>query len=250
MRRLVSARAAGLTLAGSALLLGLGAGAASAHVTVSAPGATQGGFGTLSVKVPTESDTASTVGLKLLLPTATPIASVAIQPHPGWSYTVKTAKPATPLSSDDGPVTSVVTEIDWTATAGGIRPGQFDQFLLSVGPLPKVATLSFRAVQTYSDGTAVNWIETPAQGSTAEPEHPAPSISLAPATTTATPATTTNPAAVAPVVRSGNTALDYTALSVGLGGLAVGALGVVLALRRRREILVADMSAAQRSSIS
>ncbi len=130
--------------------------------------------------------------------------------------------------------------------AGGIKPGEFDEFRLSAGPLPKVDSLSFRAIQTYSDGTVVKWIETAAQGSTAEPEHPAPTITLAPATT-ATP--TTQRAAAPAVGSSSHTALDYTALSVGIGGLAVGALGVVLALRRRREIIVADLSAGERATL-
>jgi uncharacterized protein len=94
---------------------------------------------------------------------------------------VKKAKPATPLSTDEGPVTEIVTEIDWKAVSGnaGIKPGEFDSFVLSAGPLPKVATLTFKALQTYSDGKVASWIDVAAPGSTAEPEHPAPSISLA-----------------------------------------------------------------------
>ena len=98
----------------------------------------------------------------------------------GWTCTVKTGKPATPLSNDDGAVTEIVTEIDWKAAAGnaGIKPGEFDTFVISVGPLPKVETLTFKAVQTYSDRTVGSRIETPAAAST-EPAHPAPTISLA-----------------------------------------------------------------------
>ena len=134
--RRIAAVAAGVT--GLAVLALLAAAPALAHVSANAPGATQGGYNTVTVKVPTESDTASTTGLKVQLPVDNPIASVAIQPKTGWAYTVKTGKPATPLSSDDGPVTEIVTEIDWKAAAGnaGIKPGEFDTFVISADHQP------------------------------------------------------------------------------------------------------------------
>jgi len=194
-----------------------------AHVTVNAPGATQGGYTTITIKVPTESDTASTTELKVQLPTDNPIASVSIQPKPGWTYTVKKAKPPVPLSNDDGPITEIVTEIDWKVSAGnaGIRPGEFDTFLLSAGPLPKVETLTFKAIQTYSNGDVVNWIETPAPGSTAEVAHPAPALTLAPAATdggNATPSATATTSATADEKNDDN----------GSSWLGVVALGVAV----------------------
>ena len=51
--------------------------AASAHVTVSSPDASPGGFGKLVFRVPTESETASTVKLSVTLPTDTPFALVS-----------------------------------------------------------------------------------------------------------------------------------------------------------------------------
>ena len=168
----------GATVAGMLVL----AGPAFAHVTVSAPGATQGGDATFTFQVPTESDTANTIALALQLPTDTPIASIAVQPKTGWSYTLKMGKPSVPVSGDSGPVSQVVTEIDWKVAAGnpGIKPNEFDQFVIDAGPLPKTSTLTFKAIQSYSDGKQVSWIEVPAPGSTAEPEHPAPSVTLAP----------------------------------------------------------------------
>jgi periplasmic copper chaperone A len=46
------------------------AGPAAAHVTVSSPSATQGGYGKLTFRVPNEKATASTVALEVTLPTA------------------------------------------------------------------------------------------------------------------------------------------------------------------------------------
>ena len=143
-------------------------GVASAHVTVSAPEATPGGGGAvITFRVPDESESARTVGLKVRLPTDTPIASVLVQPKPGWSVTVSQAKLATPIKTDDGEVTEAVSEIDWKVSAGGpgIAPGQFDAFSFIAGQLPDAKSLTFKAVQAYSDGSSESWIEEPAPGS-------------------------------------------------------------------------------------
>lgn len=162
-------------------LLAAGGGVASAHITVSSPEATSGGSdAVIRIRVPDESDTARTVGLKLRLPTDTPIAAVLVQPKAGWTVSVSERKFSTPITTDEGPVTEAVSEIDWKVSGGGqgIGPGQFDEFVFIAGQLPKVASLTFKAVQTYSDGSSVSWIEEPAPGSTAEPEHPAPVLTL------------------------------------------------------------------------
>src|ERR1700733_8061896 len=130
-------RRSGAVLLGVLVLLGLSAGVASAHVTVSSPGATQGGYAPIAFNVPSESETADTVGLKVQLPTDTPFASVSVEPVPGWSYTVTKVTLATPITTDDGKVTEAISEIDWTATAGGLKPGEFGEFRISAGPLPK-----------------------------------------------------------------------------------------------------------------
>jgi len=175
---------AGIWLAGFAA-----ADAASAHVSVSGPGAVQGGYASLVFKVPTESATASTTGLKVQLPADQPLASVSVLPVPGWNYTVTKAKLATPISSDDGDITEAVNVIEWKAASAGtaIKPGEFNQFTISAGPLPKAASMTFKAIQTYSDGSTVSWIEQPAEGSSAEPEHPAPTLALAAAGASSAP---------------------------------------------------------------
>ena len=52
---------------------------------------------------------------------------------------------------------------------------------VSVGPLPQADSMTFKVIQSYSDGSQVAWIEVPAPGSSAEPEHPAPVLKLSPA---------------------------------------------------------------------
>src|SRR5690242_13342014 len=81
------------------------AGPASAHVTVSASEAAPGASDVvITFRVPTESDTASTTGLTVQLPTDTPIASVLVAPHPGWTDTVKSVTLKTPIHTDDGDI--------------------------------------------------------------------------------------------------------------------------------------------------
>jgi periplasmic copper chaperone A len=61
-----------------------------------------------------------------------------------------------------------------------VKPGQFREFDVSLGPLPKTDRIVFKALQTYSDGDIVRWIDVPQDGQ-AEPEHPAPVLKLPPA---------------------------------------------------------------------
>lgn len=222
----------GGTVVAAAALLAV-AGPAAAHVTVTAPDATQGGDTVVTFQVPTESDTASTTGIAVQLPTQTPLASVLDLPTPGWTFTSKTAKLATPIDTDDGPVSQVVSQVTWRASAGnGIKPGQFGQFALSVGPLPKVDSITFKVVQSYSDGTTVSWIEVPAPGSTVEPEHPAPVLRLAPADAASGSVTVSQAPAAAPKKQSQTVpvTLAVIALVVAVGAAALA----TVAVRRRR----------------
>ena len=197
---------------------------AYAHVTVSSTDAAPGGYGKIVVSVPDESATASTTKIELALPIVTPFASVLVQPKAGWTFKAQESTLPKPITTDDGDtVTSAITEITWTATAGGIKPGEFDLFTISVGPFPDVATMSFSAIQTYSDGEVVKWNETAAPGSTAEPEHPAPTLSL-------TRNDTITPLPAAPAAKSTQ---DKTARSLAVVALALAAAGLGVALVNR-----------------
>jgi uncharacterized protein len=224
--------------AAAAAAVGLTALPALAHVSVSSTDATQGGFGVLTFRMPNEVDNANATELKVQLPADQPLASVAVKPQPGWAYTVSTAKLATPLTDDDGnKVTDYTSVIDWKATAGGIKPGEYAEFQLSVGPLPKADSMVFKAIQTYSDGKVVSWIDVPPAGSTAEPESSAPTLKLAAAgADTAATTPTTNTAAPA-VTASGDNASKGSvtgAYVVGGIGLLAGLVALALAATGRK----------------
>ncbi len=223
-------RRVAVLIAAVAGLLIAGTGVASAHVTVAAPGATAGGSAQITFTVPTESDTASTVKLQVQLPKNAPIASVSVKPVPGWTASTTTTHLAQPVKTDDGDtVTDVVSQITWTADAGqGIAPGQYQTFSISAGPLPKADSLAFPAIQTYSDGTQVAWID-PTVAGQPEPQHPAPVVHL----TGSTPSTQTASAGTASGGGSGG--VEVAALVVAIVALvaALAALGLAIGGRRR-----------------
>ena len=214
-------------LAGGAVLLL--AGSASAHVTVNAPGATQGGFAKLTFRVPTEKDVPTTK-LEIAFPADSPLAFASVKPHAGWTYKVVKAKLATPIKSDDGDVTEAVSTITWTADNGGIKPGEFDEFEVSAGPLPEKDTMTFKALQTYSDGSVVRWIE-----AGADSEHPAPVLTLAAASDSSRHGS--DPSATPSASASATPTVTATAETegddndpLGIAGLVVGGLGLLVAL--------------------
>ena len=203
-----------------------GAGVASAHVGVSSTDAAAGGFGKLTFRVPNESDTASTVALRISIPEESAMASLRAQPVPGWTVSTTTSDLATPLESHGEQVTGYVSVVEFRAAdGGGIRPGEFQEFALSGGPFPEADQVSFPTVQTYDDGTESAWIEPIVEGQ-AEPEQPAPVLTLTEATTD-TAATTTAADAGHDAT---DTATDTAAASTGHGDTNPGALALFLSI--------------------
>ena len=173
-----------LAVLGTAVLTALAAstavaGTAAAHVTVSSQDAAPGGYGKITFRVPNESDTASTVGLRIQVPEEAALASLRTQPVPGWTATLTTAELAEPLENHGQEITSYVSVVEFRAGAGGgVARGQFQEFALSGGPFPDAEELAFPAVQSYSDGSESAWIEPTVEGQE-EPERPAPVLTLA-----------------------------------------------------------------------
>ncbi|GAB3669489.1 YcnI family protein [Actinocorallia lasiicapitis] len=222
-------RAAALT-AVSALALGLVAAPASAHVTVQPGTAEQGSWSKVSFRVPNERPDASTTKIVVDLPQDHAVAFVSVKPVPGWTVKADKTKLATPIKREDGEITEAVTRITWSG--GKIDPNQFQEFDVSLGPLPTdTDKLVFKADQTYSNGEVVHWNEEPADGK--EAEHPAPVLKLTPSTGDAHGAA----AAATPVAAATTTSeSDAAARLLGGLGLAAGLVGLVLgviAFRRK-----------------
>jgi uncharacterized protein YcnI len=198
--------------------------------------ATQGEEAALSFRVPNESDSASTTRVQVYLPTDHPLAEASVRPLPGWHATVQTRKLDQPLTTDDGEVTEAVIRVTWTADSPGdaLKPGQYDDFDLAVGPLPEVSSLTFKTLQTYSDGTVVRWIDPPAAEGQPEPEHPAPTLTLVPASDEDTASHATADAGDDEGDDGDGTSTTALVLSIVAVVLGAGALGISL-LRRRTE---------------
>jgi uncharacterized protein len=209
------------------------AGSAWAHVTVSPSSAPQGAFTSIVFRVPTESDTASTTKVDVHFDMNNPIATVDYQALPGWTTKVTTSKLTKPITDDDGnQVTQAVSEIVWTADspATAIKPGQFLDFPVELGPLPKTPSIEFKTLQTYSDGSIVRWIDdTPAGGP--EPEHPAPVLTLTaagaagPGAASSAPTVSTAPTAPAAPSSPGS---NSGAITIAIIGALLGLVGAVL----------------------
>jgi uncharacterized protein YcnI len=226
----------GATLIAAGLLALAGTGIASAHVSVHSPDQpAPGGDAMIVFRSPNESQNAATMTtLRVNFPLDTPLSNVNVEPVPGWTAKVTMTHLSTPVKMTNDTVTDAVASIVWTAsTGGGVVTGQFQQFPISAEGLPTNTTqLVFTAVQTYADGTVVNWDEpTPPGGQ--EPVHPAPHLSLTAAGAAgASGVSATAPPAAGPMTM---TSTDGTARL--LAGIAVVLAGAALGfglMRRRR----------------
>jgi periplasmic copper chaperone A len=232
-------RAATVLAATTALIAGLAL-PALAHVTIQPGTAEAGGFTKVAFRVPNERDDASTTKIEVSFPADHPLAFVSVKPVPGWKVKVTEGKLPAPVKTEYGDLEEAVTKVVWSG--GKIAPGEFQEFEVSMGQLPKdVDSLSFPTKQTYSGGEVVDWSDAPKTDGT-EAEHPAPLLKLVPAADEGAAAATTAPAvapSVSPVAAgtaSSSDSSDGTARLLGGAGLVVGIVGVVvgfLGLRRR-----------------
>jgi periplasmic copper chaperone A len=221
-RRVLFQRAAVVAAGGLIAVVAL-AGPAFAHVVITPSSAPAGSAAELTFRVPNEETKAATTELQIKIPTDHPIAQLLVKPVPGWTATVTTVTLATPITTDDGTFGSAVSEVTWTG--GKILPGQFQDFSVSADPLPSgVSELVFKAVQTYSNGDIVRWIDLSQPGEPA-PEHPAPVLALT------TGGAGTGDDSGGTIVMSGTGGSGdsdvTTAILLGAGGFAAGLVGLV-----------------------
>jgi periplasmic copper chaperone A len=217
-------RVLGVSLAVALLI----APAAGAHVTVQPPEAPAGGFTRLDVRVPNERDNANTTKVEVQLPPG--FLSVSTEPVPGWNAELTMRKLDQPVEQFGEQVTEEVGQI--TFSGGAIRPGEFQDFGLSVAvPDGKPGSmLTFKAVQTYSNGEVARWIGPP------DSEEPAPQVEL----TAAEEEEGSAPAAEQPAAPAasedddGGNGLAIAALVVGALGLIAGLAALFLGRRRAR----------------
>ena len=210
-------------------------GAAQAHVTLQPEEAPAGGFARLDVRVPNEEDDAGTTKVAVQMPPG--FYFVSYEPKPGWNIKVTKRKLANPVEEHGEKITEEVAEVTITGDGktGIIKPGQFEDFGLSLGvPEGKAGSkLTFKATQTYENGKVVRWIGAP------DSEKPAPQVTLTAAEEEAAShdeeqETDSEPAAAGvPADDDGpSTGLVIAALVLGGLGLVAGVAGLATARRK------------------
>jgi uncharacterized protein YcnI len=210
-----------IVLAAAGLAMVAAAAPAWAHVKVEPESAAKGSDAVLAFVVPNEKDNATTTMVKVQFPTDHPIAEALVEPIPGWTGVATQFKVTTPIQTDNGPVTEAVKDVTWTATGKGIEAGNFQEFRVSVGLPGDADSLAFPTIQTYSDGSTVNWVQVAPPGGP-EPDDPQPVLTLTAGespgggATPATPATST--------VKKSD--VD-NAKTLAIVGVVVGALGLL-----------------------
>jgi uncharacterized protein YcnI len=113
---------------------------ASAHVRVLPEEVPAGSFEVFTVRVPTERDIPTT-GVRIEVPEGFTISRV--EPVPGWDYE---------LEEEAG----VVSAITWSGAEIGAT--EFQQFDVQGQTPEETGEYSWRAFQTYEDGSVVEWI--------------------------------------------------------------------------------------------
>jgi periplasmic copper chaperone A len=216
---------------------------AFAHITVNPSAVAAGSAAELTFRVPNEEAKASVTEVQVQVPTDHPIAQFLLRPVPGWTITVHSVTLAHPVSTDDGTFSTAVDKVTWSG--GSIAPGQYQDFSVSADPLPTGASrLAFKAIQTYSNGDIVRWIDLPQPG-LPTPDHPAPVLTLTPAGAASGSAATSPVSSQNATGTAGN---DTTGLALGVAGLVAGLLGLAAGLaawrRTRRAAATATGSVA------
>lgn len=224
---------------------------AYAHVTVNPDTTAAESYASLTFRVPTESDDASTEKLVVDLPTDTPFLSVTPRSLPGWDVEVEVEKLDEPFEVEGATVDEAPARITWTAEKGNeVPPHEYQEFAVRVGALPEEGTeIVLPAHQTYTDGSVVDWDDLVTDDGK-EPEAPAPVF-----TTTAAEAesghhgTASGDAAGADAAGADSAggdasggeavaddapAVDPVGRWLGVAGIVVGAAGVGAALFTRR----------------
>ncbi len=216
--------------------------AAQAHVTLQPSSAAAGSFAVLDVRVPTERDDATTTKIDVQFPAG--FASARYEPKPGWKVRIVKKRLATPIQTDDGPITEGVSRMTWTrtSTSGGIKPNEFVDFPISVQIPGKAGDkLTFKALQTYSNGEVVRWIGAP------DADEPAPQVTVTGAQASGAAASHGSAGAAAsghsdpaqPAAASTAASTDGDSDGLSIAALIAGGLGLVLgggalAMTRRR----------------
>ncbi|WP_426448778.1 YcnI family protein [Paenibacillus sp. S-38] len=203
-------------LAAGLMMSLLGGSIASAHVTVYPKETTQGTYEKFAVRVPTEKDV-PTVKVEVRFPLDAVTVS-RFEPKPGWTYEIK--------KDAENKITGVV----WTASGEGLSPTEFGEFYMSGKVADNATAISWKAYQTYKDGSVVEW--TGAEG--ADKPASVTKVNAKPAGAAADSHGHTAAAAAGAEPAAAAAAPSQTPLYLSVAALILGAASLAVSLLRRR----------------
>ena len=123
------------------------ASAASAHVTVQPQETSQGSYEVFTVRVPSEKEDVQTTKVEVKFPEEVNVTR--FEAKPGWTYEVQ--------KDDTGKITSAT----WTTEGEGLTASEFVQFNIQGKVGDEAKEIVWKAYQTYSDGSVVEWVGAP-----------------------------------------------------------------------------------------
>ncbi|WP_027091652.1 YcnI family protein [Cohnella thermotolerans] len=196
-----------------ALFLALGfAGVASAHVTVQPGSVPAGSYQVFTLRVPSEKE-AATTQVKVEVPDGVDVTR--FEPKAGWTY--ETEKNA------DGKITSFT----WKATGEGLGATEFGQFNFQGKVADDAKELVWKAHQTYSDGSVVDW--------TGAADADTPASVTAVTAKVADGDDHGHGGGASASADDASEGRDTLTLSLSIAGVGLGALALLIALFRRRK---------------
>jgi uncharacterized protein YcnI len=207
---------------------------AAAHVTIQPGEWEAGAFAAMAVRVPNERDDAETTSVTVQFPEN--VLTARFQAHPFCERKVKREELDQPVEE----ISERIVSVTWTCDPPIATDG-YDEFGMSFQipeDLQPGDELLFPAVQNYSSGEKVRWVDPDP-----EADEPAPRITVvAPAEEEAEPAsaattteTTTEETAAVPTVNTDDDddSMTTVALILGIAGLAAGLIALGVALFRK-----------------
>jgi len=183
---------------------------AFAHVVVKPNEVGVAQYQTFTVGVPNEKD-APIVSVRLLVPDG--VGEITPNVKPGWAIKI--------VKTGDGE-DAVVSEIDWTG--GTIPSGQRDDFFFSAQVPSNETTLTWKAYQTYKDGSVVSWDQAPVTNQTDDQREEAEKKGLGPYSQTKIIndlAATSVPSSTSPMSKTDTRSVTFSLVAIALSVCAL-----------------------------
>ncbi|WIX98855.1 DUF1775 domain-containing protein [Amycolatopsis mongoliensis] len=114
-----------------------------------------GGTQTFAFRLANERTDTNSTRLELVFPQTPPVAYVKVAPARGWTATVRPRPLDRPIEVGGKTISEVAGSL--VLEGGAVAPRQFEQFLVTMGPLPADGRLLFEATQAFANGAVAHW---------------------------------------------------------------------------------------------